>query len=392
MGRKLISLLITPMTGNGGDRVVINLARAFVRLGYRVDLVVTDVSDYHLKAVQSLHDVRTVKLSQCVRPLIYVRKLFKLKHYLIKNRPFVLLANGDYVGLANFAQILAQTSTPVIQIVHVHISRYFSEKSRLVAAAKKVMIRIFYPLSSAIVAVSHGVAKDVANMAHLPIRKVNVIYNPVVTEELMRMSRADISHPWFQDGETPVILGAGRLMYQKDFGTLIKAFAKVRSEQPCRLAIIGGEAVEQEYLESLIKEFKLEQDVQLMGFADNPYAYMAKASVFALSSRYEGFGNVLVEAMATGTPVVSTDCESGPAEILENGKYGHLSPVGDADQLAKSIAETLRNPLAASLLKRQAQYFTDFSIAKQYVELIESLNCLVVQKSSKMASSTSRRE
>ena len=168
-------------------------------------------------------------------------------------------------------------------------------------------------------------------------------------------------------------MGAGRLHPQKDFATLIRAFAIVRQQRPARLLIVGGEPEQKQELETLIRDLKLEQDAQLFGFTENPYAYMAKAAVFALSSRYEGFGNVLVEAMATGTPVVSTDCESGPAEILENGKYGKLVPVSDPNALAEAILETLATPLDASKLQERSQDFTDEKIACQYLEFIEKL-------------------
>ena len=207
----------------------------------------------------------------------------------------------------------------------------------------------------------------------IPAESIQTIYNPVVTADLLNQAQAPIEHPWFAAGEPPVILGVGRLHPQKDFATLIRAFAIVRQKRPARLLILGGEPAEKQKLEALIHELQLEQDAQLFGFTDNPYAFMARAAVFALSSRYEGFGNVLVEAMATGTPVVSTDCESGPAEILENGKYGILVPVSNPGALAEALLATLEKSLDLDILQKRAQEFTNEKIAAQYLHLINQL-------------------
>jgi glycosyltransferase involved in cell wall biosynthesis len=371
MNHQLLSLFITPMTGNGGDRVVLNLAQAFVDKGFYVDLVVTEVTDYHRAAIAALpSQIQTVDLGLPISKMIYFKKLIKLKDYLDKKQPLVLLSNGDYVGLANFAGKLSYSPTKIIQVIHVNISQYFGKLSSPRAKLKSFILKHFYRSSDGIIAVSKGVAKDVAQLVNLPLEKIQTIYNPIVTFDLMRKAQESIEHSWFESGKPPVILGAGRLHPQKDFATLIRAFAKVREKRSAHLVIIGGEPKQKQELEALIQELKLEQDAQLFGFADNPYAYMSKAAVFALSSRYEGFGNVLVEAMATGTPVVSTDCESGPAEILENGKYGKLVPVNDPEALANAIIETLDSSIASGILQERAQGFTTGKIAQEYLDFI----------------------
>ncbi|MCA1995460.1 MAG: glycosyltransferase, partial [Coleofasciculus sp. S288] len=191
-----------------------------------------------------------------------------------------------------------------------------------------------------IVAVSQGVATDLARTASLPLERIQVIYNPVVTPELLTRAKEPLDHPWFNPGEPPVILGVGRLVEQKDFSTLIRAFNQVRQIQPARLMILGS-GREKSRLKALVQELGLEDDVAMPGFVQNPYAYMARSAVFVLSSAWEGFGNVIVEAMAVGTPVVSTDCQSGPAEILDDGKYGSLVPVGDSKAIAEAILSVL---------------------------------------------------
>ncbi len=374
MNRQLLSLFITPMTGNGGDRVVINLSKAFVKLGYTVDLVVPEVTDYHQAVIEKLpSQIRTIDFGLPIHPLIYFKKLFKLKHYLEQTEPLVLLANGDYVGLANAAKQISRSQTKIIQVVHVNVSHYFGKASNFRTKAKYFFLKHFYRNSDGIVAVSQGVAHDLAKLIDLPLDRIQTIYNPIVTLDLLEKAQVPLHHPWFAPNQPPVILGAGRLHPQKDFATLIRAFAKLRQQRPARLLIIGGEPAQKEMLQSLIYELNLEQDAQLYGFTENPYAFMAKAKVFVLSSQYEGFGNVLVEAMATGTPVVSTNCESGPAEILEYGKYGKLTPVSNPDKLAAAILSTLDNPIDQDTLKARAREFTDFKSAQKYLSLISDL-------------------
>jgi glycosyltransferase involved in cell wall biosynthesis len=230
----------------------------------------------------------------------------------------------------------------------------------------------YYPRADAIVAVSRGVADDLARFAGLPRDVIRVIYNPVVGADLPRMAGEPVDHPWFRPGELPVILGAGRLSRQKDFPTLIRAFAEVRRARPARLVILGDGAQRAE-LEALVRTLGLADAVALPGFTSNPYAHMARAAVFVLSSRFEGFPNVLVEALAVGTPVVATDCPSGPAEILERGRHGRLVPVGQADALARALLATLDAPGDPAGRRRRAADFSADASVSTYLDLFDSL-------------------
>jgi glycosyltransferase involved in cell wall biosynthesis len=178
---------------------------------------------------------------------------------------------------------------------------------------------------------------------------------------LFEQAKQPVSHPWFEQNRLPVILAVGRLTKAKDYPTLFRAFSLVRQVRPAKLLILG-EGEERSNLERLAIELGIQNDVSMPGFVDNPFAFMAKASVFVLSSAWEGFGNVLVEALACGCPVVATDCRSGPREILDNGRYGRLVPVGDHEALAKAILETLDNPDFPADRQTRLQRAMEFSI------------------------------
>jgi glycosyltransferase involved in cell wall biosynthesis len=202
------------------------------------------------------------------------------------------------------------------------------------------MKRLSYPWAQGVIAVSEEAADDLARVLNVPRWQIHVIYNPTYDDALLERAKEPVEHAWFRSGEPPVILGVGRLTHQKDFATLLRAFARVRKEVVCRLVILG-EGDERARLQALAEELGVRRDVDLPGFVENPYAYMARAAIFVLSSRYEGLPNVLIEALACGVPVVSTDCPSGPREILLDGDAGVLIPVGDHDKMAQEIIHVL---------------------------------------------------
>jgi glycosyltransferase involved in cell wall biosynthesis len=232
-------------------------------------------------------------------------------------------------------------------------------------------VKRFYPLADAVVACSKGVAEDLVQNMKVPRERVHVIYNPT-DPEIEAKAQEPVDHPWFKNSKIPVILCVARLAPEKDLPTLIRAFSIVRKERPAKLVILG-EGSERAKLEALVKELGLEGDVWMPGFVDNPFKFMKRATVFALSSKFEGFGMVIAEALAVGTPVVSTDCPSGPAEILGGGKWGKLVPVGDYEKLAEAILETIENPPDREKLKERGRDFSLDRIGQQYLQLITEL-------------------
>jgi len=358
-----LSLFLPSLRGGGAERVMINLARGFAEKGHKVDLVLAKAEGPYLSQVPE--NVRIIDLKSS-RVLYSLPGLIR---YLRQESPYVLLSALDHTNVvALWAKKLSRVSTRVVVSVHTTLSKASINATNIRAKLTPALARIFYPWADAVVAVSRGVADDLIKLTKLPQEKVHIIYNPVVTPELFAKAEEPLDHPWFAPGEHPVVLSAGRLTPVKDYPTLIKAFDLVSKEMPARLMILG-EGDERPKLEALIKERKLEEAVALPGFVDNPYKYMKHAAVFVLSSQWEGLPTVLIEALALGVPVVSTDCPSGPAEVLENGKWGVLVPVGDIQQLAKGILSALKKKEINSMPR--ALMFSVENIMKEYSNILD---------------------
>lgn len=368
----VVSLFLPNLDGGGAERVMLQLAQGLAKRGLKIDLVLAKAEGAYLSKVPS--DVRVINLQSRFPVVLF--KTLGLLGYLRREEPALLLSALDIVSAATLAKRLTGASTRVVMSVHTNLSQQFQDKPDIfLGRLRSYLVRWLYPWADAIVAVSQGVAEDVACLTGLPVEKIRVIYNPVVTPDVFEKAKESIDHPWFTPGEPSVILGVGRLVRQKDFPTLVRAFALVRQHLPSRLMILGDidkrEPTIKPQLEALVRELGLEGEVTLPGFVDNPYAYMARAKVFVLSSAYEGFGNVLAEAMAVGTSVVSTNCESGPAEILENGKYGRLVPVGDVNALADAILATLSQPTDPEVLRKRSCAFSVDTVIDQYLEFLK---------------------
>lgn len=358
-----IALFLPSLRGGGAERMMVHLARGFVERGLNADIVLAKAEGPYLSQVPP--EVRIVDL-KASRILLAFPGLVR---YLRKERPEALLSTLNHANIvALLARLLSNVSTRVV----IRIAATISTGLRNSPSTKKIMnlylMKYCYPRADGVVAISNGVADDIIEVIGLACDRIKVIYNPVVTPGLFSQSKEPVDHPWFTANSPPIILGVGRLTVQKDFTTLIKAFSIVRRNRLARLIILG-EGEQRTKLEALVRELGLEEDVSMPGFVDNPFAYMSKASVFVFSSIWEGLGNVLVEAMACGCPVVSTDCPSGPAEILENGKWGKLVPVGNAEALAVAVENTLNESNLPDVIQR-AQDFEISKAVEKYLELL----------------------
>jgi len=223
-----------------------------------------------------------------------------------------------------------------------------------------------YRRADRVIVPSEGVRRDLVERFGVPSDRVRTVPSPVVEETLFTQSRPRPEHPWFQPGEPPVILGVGELSPRKDFATLVRAFARLRAGRECRLVLVG-QGKEDDRLRTLAEELGVAQDVDLAGFRSNPYDFMAHSDVLALTSRWEGLGFVLIEAMALGTPVVATDCPSGPRELLEEGRLGALVEVGDWQALAGALEHTLAEPPDPEGLREAARRYEIGTATSEYL-------------------------
>jgi glycosyltransferase involved in cell wall biosynthesis len=357
--------IFASFSGAGGvERMLVSLIRGFVDLGQRVDLVLVKDQGPHLERIPS--EVRQIRLAGGHTLLAAPA----LARYLRERRPPVLLAAKDRAGrTAVLARAMARTETPIVLRLGTNLSTAMAGRGAVQRWLRYLPIRALYPRIERIVAVSEGVAEDTARIARLPRESITVIRNPVVTPELTAQAAAPCPHPWLQGGGVPVIIGAGRLQRQKDFPTLIRAFAKLRAQRDCRLLILG-EGRGRADLEVLIQELGLSGEAALTGYQSNPYPFLANASLFVLSSAWEGSPNVLTEALALGVPVVSTDCPSGPSEILDRGRFGPLVPVGDVQALSAAMAATLDHPLPPDVLRSAVSEYEQDRSARRYLEVL----------------------
>jgi glycosyltransferase involved in cell wall biosynthesis len=331
-----VALFLPTLEGGGAERVLLNLAAGFCTRGIRTDLVLGVGGGSllpHLPAAVRLIQFRASRVAY---------SLYPLAEYLRRERPTALLAGLDHANLvAMAARRLAGGRTRTVITVHCTFQRPESEPPGLKDQAIPWLLGRLHHWADEVVAVSKGVADDLSRATGMPRERIAVIYNPVVTPTLIEQASRAPGHPWFEDPDHPVVIGVGRLVSQKNFRLLIDAFAKVKRARPSTRLVILGEGDERNMLEEHIQRLGLQQSISLPGFIENPYACMARAGVFVLSSDFAGLPTALIESLAVGTPVVSTDCLSGPREILQGGRLGELVPVGNVEALARGIERAL---------------------------------------------------
>ena len=390
-----LALFIRSLDGGGGvERVVIHLAGEFADRGYRVDLLLGRDTGRFVAEIPSNVNVISLGNAPALRLLPHLLRAPgdlaalapallmpggprvlgaapALARYLEQVRPDALLSASNY---SNVTALLARgianvPGTRVAVSIHNHLRASVAAGGKRTVRIMPKLARHFFPRADAVVTVSQGVAEDLRTLIGIPGKEITTIYNPVVTAAVEAGARKDPQHPWLRPGEPPVILAIGKLKKQKDFTNLLHAFQQVRSNRIARLIILG-EGNERPRLQRLARRLGVAEDVDLHGFDSNPFAYLARASLFVLSSAWEGFGNVLVEAMACGCPVVSTDCPSGPSEILEGGRFGPLVPVGVSAALAAAIERRLDAPPEPARLRARAASFTATSSADEYEALL----------------------
>ena len=395
MPPRQIALLLASLTSGGVERATLRLAGEFTRRGVAVDLLVCRPQGELLDAIPPavrllpLPDtgslagrLAALRAAGCdwpalLRPVLLaphasraLRHLPALVRYLKTERPAALLAAKTPVNLvALWARRLAGVPTRLVVSERAQLSQIARPGRPAKRTALPRLAAMFYPEAEAIVAVSGGVADDLAAQTGLVRECITVIHNGIVDAGFAKRAAQPAPHPWLADGGAPVLLAVGRLQPEKDYPTLLRAFARLRKARPARLLILGEGPLRAE-LQALAEALGIGADLAMPGFCANPLAAMSRAAAFVLSSRTEGFPNVLAEALACGCPVVSTDCPSGPREILDGGRYGRLVPVADADALAAALAATLDAPPDREALRRRGYEFSVTRAADAYLNLL----------------------
>ena len=394
-----IAVVLPSLEGGGAERSMLNLCRGFVAQGRRVDLVLCQAKGAYMGQVPP--GLRVVELkgagelpgrwlaarvdrknfSAMLRPVLLAKKnapeiarIRALQQYMDEHCPDIILSALTYANLATlWAKKISHCPAPVIVSERNVLSTLCNRPEKYRKWRWRYLpelVRVAYPAAAAVIAVSRHVEDELVDHIGLDRETIHTIHNPVVDDSLRESAREELQHQWFSKAEPPIILGVGRLAPQKDFATLIRAFAILRATREARLLILG-EGSEREALQQLVNELGVQDDVELAGFVANPFPYMAGASVFVLSSEYEGLPGVLIQAMACGCPVINTDCPGGSADILENGRFGQLIQVRDHASMAAAIASQLDTPTPRELLLGRAEDFSVESAATSYLKLLD---------------------
>lgn len=360
--------IFMPSFGDGGvERMLVNLAGGLAARGLAVDFLVRSRGEPYLDRL----DPR-VRLVETRRSGVFDIQPF-LRDYLRHDRPDFVLCGKDKAGRAA-ALALRLWGVPFRLVMRpgTTVSERLAKRGALKRWRAYHLIRSTYRAAAAVVGNSEGVVKDIAAIAGLPPQRMHLIRNPVITPDLADRAAEPLDHPWFAPGQPPVILGLGGLRTQKGFDTLLAAFARLRAERACRLMILGEGRLRGELSDQAAK-LGVADDFALPGFDPNPYRYLARAALFVLSSRWEGSPNALTEALAIGTPLVATDCPSGPREILQGGAVAPLVPVDDVTALAAAMARVLDEPGEPAMRRTAAAEYTVESCAARYHALFDSL-------------------
>ena len=357
--------LFHPALIHGGiQRVFLNLASGFLEHGLAVDLVQATPGGGLQDQVPA--GVRVVDLNAS-RALTSVLPLVR---YLRRERPDAVISGAIQTNIAAvWARRLAGVPIRLVLTEHNTISAIAKDAPMFRTRITPIFMRHFYTWADALVAVSEGVAKDLASIMHVQRDAVRVIYNPVIGREFWLRSDEPLDDEKFASDSRQTILAVGRLHFQKDYPTLLSAFATVRKGTNARLVVLG-DGEERERLAAMARRLEIESSVEFLGNVANPLPYMKHSTVLALSSVMEGLPTVLIEALAVGLPIVATDCPSGPREILCDGAYGTLVPVGECSALANVLLDLLSKPRPRSVPPQALQRFAHDTAISNYLDVL----------------------
>jgi len=362
---KKISMLITNLAGGGAERVNLDLAYEFKKLGYEVEFVLLKLEGKFLLEAEENFDVFDLNMSS----------LFKLPQklalYIDRAKPDAVIASmWGVTAFAPIAKLISKNKPKVLLVEHSSLISQFKNAKLRTKIFLKLSTFFSYRLADKVAGVSTGVANDIRKIARLPKQQnVNTLYNPIPCKQKPFPNVLSEVDKLWSDNCFRVIT-VGRLIAAKDHSTLIRAFSLLKEKNNAQLIVLGEGDLEAP-LQKLTEELGLQDNIVFQGFVSDPTPYYHTADLFVLSSAREGFGNVIVESLSCGTPVVSTDCEHGPAEILNNGEFGVLVPVGDEMALAEAMLQSLNKAHDTEKLINRAKDFSPEISAKRYLKLLD---------------------
>ena len=361
-GSSRIAILLPDLRGGGAERVMVDLAREFLRCGHNVEFVLMQATGDFLAEAQrefSVVDLSTPRMRNVLPALV---------RYMRRRRPDALMvAMWPLTVIAPLAARVAGFRGKVLISEHAILSQQYSLLGALHRIALRASAYVAYRLASMRVGVSHGTGADMASLSHMPLERFTIIHNPVRPAIPPASDTLSAAHAlWATDG--PRILTVGNLKSEKNHPLLLRAFAKMPRRDAVLMLLGRGE--NELGLRALASKLGIADRVIFAGFHADPSPFYATADLFALSSDHEGFGNVIVEALSFGLPVVSTNCPSGPAEILQGGRFGQLVPVGDAPALARAMTSALNAQADRDILLRRAADFAPEIAARKYLDLL----------------------
>ena len=362
-----ITFLLAAFSVGGAQSVMVNLANNLANKGIKIDFLVADNSgpfSNKLDTRVNLIDLKTKRIS---------RSLFAVTKYLKVVKPNILFCTQKHTNiLACISKMLSRTpiklvlresSTPSVQYLN------STKKEKFIYQIAK----LFYPIADYFIGQSIGLTNDCISFYRIPKNKIKSIVNPIISKKIFELSKETCDHPWI-NSNTPILISIGRICVAKDFETLIRAFSIVRKKKNCKLIILGNIEPKEihlfERLKKLISQLGLEQEISFPGFQQNPFSYLTNTNVYVLSSVYEGLPGALIQAMALGCNVVSTDCPNGPREIISRGESGILVPVKDYEGLAKGILHHLSNP---HIPKYDLSIYEEENATQEYLNTFNAL-------------------
>lgn len=364
MINKKISIITPTLCGGGAEKVAVNLANYYAEVGLDVDLVVFNLIGPYQSEISNKVNLVNLDVSNAR----YV--LFKLRKYLKRNKfasvLSVIFQANFFVGLASIGLGLKS-----ITFREANTLDAVFKKSKLYCCLHILFMKISYYQADNVIANSDDTKRDLTINKITNVKKIHVIRNPVLAPEYEKLKLEKVDEEWFLQVDNKVILSVGRLHQQKNFSFLISVFKDVYLKDSSTRLMIVGEGPEKDRLLNQVEKEGLSDVVKLVPFQNNIYSYYQSSDVFALTSDWEGFGNVLVEALSVGLPVVSTNCPGGPKMILEKEMYGHLIPIGDKESYVTTLLKLLKNSEKRDESTRYAKKFTVESVARDYLKVLE---------------------